>query len=115
MTLSTANFLAQPTLSHVLCGLDAAAAAVVDDFDAGAAEAANCLVEIDPAALLPTQDLVDAGNLAALAFAVAAQSLPPIHVVAVAATRELRILDGHHRACLAALRGERVPAWVLEV
>jgi hypothetical protein len=36
-------------------------------------------------------------------------------VVAVAATHELRILDGHHRACLAALRGERVSAWVVEV
>ena len=115
MWLPTADFLPQPSLPHVLCGLDDAAAATVDDFDAGAAVANWPVVEIDPAALLPTQDLIDAGNLAALAFAVAAQSLPPIHVVAIAATRELRILDGHHRACLAALRGERVMARVLEV
>ena len=114
MWLPTADFLPQPSLPHVLCGLDDAVAAVVDDFDAGSV-AHLPIVEIDPAALLPTQDLVDAGNLAALAFAVAAQSLPPIHVIAVAATRELRILDGHHRACLAVLRGERVAAWVLEV
>ena len=115
MWLPTTDFLPRSSLPHVLCGFDDTVAAVVDDFDAGAAEAANCLVEIDPAALLPTQEIVDAGNLAALAFAVAAQSLPPIHVIAVAATRELRILDGHHRACLAVLRGERVAAWVLEV
>jgi maltose alpha-D-glucosyltransferase/alpha-amylase len=64
----------------------------------------------------PTPEDIDVGNLALLAFAVTAQeSLPPIRVVAVAATHELRILDGHHRACLAALRGERVPAWVVEV
>jgi hypothetical protein len=52
-------------------------------------------------------------HLALLAFA--AVALPPIRVVAVAATHELRILDGHHRACLAALRGERVSAWIVEV
>ena len=113
MWLPTTDFLPRSSLPHVLCGLDDAVAAVVDDFDAGSV-AHLPIVEIDPAALLPTQDLVDAGNLAALAFAVAA-SLLPIHVVAVAATRELRILDGHHRACLAVLRGERVAAWVLEV
>lgn len=114
MWLPTTDFLPRSSLPHVLCGLDDAVAAVVDDFDATAGDGWP-VVEIDPAALLPTQDLVDAGNLAALAFAVAAQSLPPIHVVAVAATRELRILDGHHRACLAALRGERVTAFILEV
>ena len=112
MWLPTTDFLPRSSLSHVLCGLDDAVAAVVDD---SGSVAHLPIVEIDPAALLPTQDLVDAGNLAALAFAVAAQSLPPIHVIAVAVTRELRILDGHHRACLAVLRGERVAAWVLEV
>ena len=114
MWLPTTDFLPRSSLPHVLCGLDDAVAAVVDDFDAGSV-AHLPIVEIDPAALLPTQEIIDAGNLAALAFAIAAQSLPPIHVVAVAATRELRILDGHHRACLAVLRGERVAAWVLEV
>jgi hypothetical protein len=114
MTSSTANFLSQPTLSHVLCGLDAAAVATVDDLDA--ATSWPNVVDIDAAALIPTQEDIDVGNLALLAFAVTAQqSLPPIRVVAVAATHELRILDGHHRACLAALRGERVPAWVVEV
>lgn len=112
MWLPTTDFLPRSSLPHVLCGLDDAVAAVVDDFDAGSV-AHLPIVEIDPAALLPTQEIIDAGNLAALAFAVAA--LPPIRVVAVAATHELRILDGHHRACLAALRGERVPAWVVEV
>ena len=112
--LPTTDFLLQPSLQHILCGLDETAAAAVDDFDATASDGWP-IVEIDPAALLPTQEIIDAGNLAALAFAIAAQSLPPIHVVAVAATRELRILDGHHRACLAVLRGERVAAWVLEV
>lgn len=114
MWLPTADFLPQSSLPHVLCGLDDAVATVVDDFDAGSVVHLP-VVEIDPAALLPTQEIIDAGNLAALAFAIAAQSLPPIHVVAVAATRELRILDGHHRACLATLRGKRVAAWVLEV
>lgn len=114
MTLSTANFLSQPTLSHVLCGLDAAAAATVDDLDA--ATSWSSVVDIDATALIPTQEDIDVGNLALLAFAVTAhQPLPPIRVVAVTATHELRILDGHHRACLAALRGERVAAWVVEV
>ena len=114
MTSSTTNFLSQPTLSHVLCGLNPAAAATVDDLDA--AMSWPSVVDIDATALIPTQEDIDVGNLALLAFAVATQqSLPPIRVVAVTATRELRILDGHHRACLAALRGERVPAWVVEV
>ena len=114
MTSSTANFLSQPTLSHVLCGLNAAAAATIDDLDA--ATSWPNMVDIDAAALIPTQEDIDVGNLALLAFAVTAQqALPPIRVVAVAATHELRILDGHHRACLAALRGERVSAWVVEV
>lgn len=111
MYTATANFLSQPTLSHVLSGLDAAAAATVDDLDA--ATSWSSVVDIDAAALIPTQEDIDVSNLALLAFAVAA--LPPIRVVAVSATHELRILDGHHRACLAVLRGERVPAWVVEV
>jgi len=69
MWLPTADFLPQPSLRHVLCGLDDAATATVDDFDAAATDA----------------------------------------------TDTWPIVDGHHRACLAALRGERVTARVVEV
>ena len=69
MWLPTTDFLPQPSLRHVLCGLDDAATATVDDFDAAATDA----------------------------------------------TDTWPIVDGHHRACLAALRGERVTARVVEV
>ena len=85
---------------------------VVDELDAATERA--FVAEIDARALVPTQEEIDLGNLAAMLFA--AQPLfCVLRVVAVAETRELRILDGHHRACLSVLRGERVPAWVAVV
>ena len=53
---------------------------VVDELDAATEWA--FVAEIDAQALVPTQEEIDLGNLAAMLFA--AQPLPPIRVVAVA-------------------------------
>ena len=111
MSMLTADFMPRGSVSHVLAGLDERAGLVVDELDAATKWA--FMAEIDARALVPTQEEIDLGNLAAMLFA--AQPLPPIRVVAVVETRELRILDGHHRACLSVLRGEKIPAWVAVV
>ena len=71
-------------------------------------------MSLNPLSLTPTQDEISLDNLRELLAADAkCAALPPIKVVHVGS--ELRILDGHHRACVAALLSRAVSAVVLDI
>jgi hypothetical protein len=64
MSMLTADFMPRGSVSHVLAGLDERAGLVVDELDAATEWA--CVAEIDAQALVPTQEEIDLGNLAAM-------------------------------------------------
>ncbi|TXH56245.1 MAG: hypothetical protein E6Q97_06830 [Desulfurellales bacterium] len=107
-THPVASYLPLPRRNHVADGLAEWQIAQLDEFDAGCVD--GRMQALDPRKLTPTQEIVDVANLLHVNRA-SAFSLPPIKVVQVGT--ELRILDGHHRACVSPLRGELVLADVL--
>ena len=111
-SVSVRHYLTAPKVRSVLSGVcfdDYALA--VDDFDTSD-KSDTPIIEIDPQGLVPTQDDVEEDHVIRLAK-VPSVELPPVKVVAVLG--QLRILDGHHRACAAAVAGRKVRAWVLRL
>ena len=69
------------------------------------------LADLDPHLLVPTQEMVLVSTVRRLLEYRATP--PPIKVVDIFG--ELRILDGHHRTCAAAIAGRNVRAQVLKL
>lgn len=109
-THPVASYLPLPRRNHVADGLTEWQIAQLDEFEAGCIDGE--IQALDPRKLTPTQEIVDVANLLHVNRA-NTFSLPPIKIVQVGT--ELRILDGHHRACVSALCGEPVLAQVLQV
>lgn len=107
-----AAFLPLPGIDHV--GIGVSDLAPIDDFDAGTPfwsdVVAPKLCDLDPTDLTPTQELVEITRLQSL-INTPAERLPPVKVVSVGG--QARILDGHHRACVAAYLRRKVRALVL--
>lgn len=112
--VSVAHYLATPKVRSVLSGVDVERHKLtIDEFDAAQTfPPGTPIVEIDPQGLVPTQDDVIEDYVLWLAKVPSAE-LPPIKVVVVLG--QLRILDGHHRACAAAVAARKVRAWVLKL
>lgn len=111
--MRVSELLPLPRRNHAGDGLTESQLWAVDDFDA-ADSATLPAVILDPFSLTPTQDEISRDNLRKLLIANArGVTLPPIKVVRVGS--ELRILDGHHRACVAALLSRAVLAVVLDI
>jgi ParB-like chromosome segregation protein Spo0J len=111
--VKVSELLPLPRRNHAGDGLTENQLWAVDDFDA-ADPATLVVVKLNPRDLAPTQDEISLDNLRELMGADArGAALPPIKVVRVGS--ELRILDGHHRACVAALLSRTVSAVVLDI
>ena len=111
--MRVSELLPLPGRHHAGDGLTESQLWAVDDFDA-ADSATLAIVSLNPLSLTPTQDEISLDNLRELLAADAkCAALPPIKVVHVGS--ELRILDGHHRACVAALLSRDVLAVVHDI
>ncbi len=108
-----AAFLPLPGIDHVGIGVSELPLATIDDFDAGSSllwSDTPKLCDLDPTDLTPTQELVEIARLQSL-INTPVERLPPVKVVSVGG--QARILDGHHRACVAAYLRRKVRALVL--
>lgn len=111
--MRVSELLSLPRRNHAGDGLTESQLWAVDDFDA-ADSAMLVATRLNPLSLTPTQDEISLDNLRELLAADArGVTLPPIKVVRVGS--ELRVLDGHHRACVAVLLSRAVLAVVLDI